>query len=453
MNWFVVSLIACSTFAVGVHGLLYESPVSAAVIVGDPITFLCTGNEDNETTHAYVWQHVPRGETQPVLIVYDCQVNPVYANIYSTEVTDNGGCNLIVRGVTPVSAGSYTCQHWFDQASADLIALNSDSNCNFGPTDLVTGELIQIQCYLNYNGTIAPLLEFRSETGFVYTNATINTFATQVNGLVRFPVYPPVTRAATVNTFFPAPITFTYTWTLPSVLVQFPVTNIAIETLSDFECGYYVNFTRLKCTADGFPAPSFTWTDVSSGEVFETDTITLRNPGENEFICTATNVIRDVDNIVGAEISINVTDDEPTTCAPSVTPTEPTTTTKETTTPEPTTTTTEAIPITECGSILRVAPDGTAVVPGYGPICYISRANDSAYLTTACRDLIQRLPPDIGDYTSLLARGGNFGCNILTRSDFIGADNACFDNYQHTITLAAAPTSVSLVVCIKLPRT
>jgi hypothetical protein len=421
------------------------------------ITFPCTGNDDNETIHGYTWQYNPLSN-HPTVIVYDCQVNPAYANLYSTEVTAGGGCNLQILNIAPQSAGTYTCQHWFDQGSAELIALNSNSNCDFGPTDLVSGDFVEIRCVLNFNGSIAPKMDFRSENGIIYTNATINTFNTQVNGRVQFPVYPPVTRAATANTYFQAPIAFNYTWLLPTLFVQYPVTNIAIALLSDYECGNYVNYTRLKCTAQGYPQPDFTWTDVGTGEVFATDTITLSNPGENEFICTARNYIRDVENTIQSQISVNVTDDEPTTCAPDVSPTEPTTTTSEpttepTTTEEPTTTTTEPIPVTECGSVLHVAPADAVVAPGYGPLCFISRQNDSSNLGTPCRDLIQRLPPDIGGYTELLGRGGNFGCTILTRADFVGADNACFDNYQQTLTLGAVPTSSKLVVCIRLPPT
>jgi hypothetical protein len=87
-----------------------------------------------------------------------------------------------------------------------------------------------------------------------------------------------------------------------------PVTNIAIEVQSDYECGNYVNYTRLRCTADGFPAPEFTWTDVSSGEVFATDTITLSTAGENEYVCTARNEIRDQETVLKSQITVNVSD-------------------------------------------------------------------------------------------------------------------------------------------------
>jgi len=63
-----------SPAAVGVQGVLYQSPVSAAVITTNTIVFPCTGNEDNETVHAYTWQYNPLSN-QPIVIVYDCQVN------------------------------------------------------------------------------------------------------------------------------------------------------------------------------------------------------------------------------------------------------------------------------------------------------------------------------------------------------------------------------------------
>jgi len=450
MNWFVVSLIVCSTLATGVLGVLYESPVSTAAIVGQSVVFPCTGNEDNETLHAYSWLYNPLSN-EPIVIVYDCQVNPAFADTYSAELNENGGCNLIISNLVPRLAGTYTCQHWYDQGSAQLVVLNTNSNCQFRPVDLVTGDFIEILCFVNFNGSVAPRMDFRSENGRIYTNATINTFDTQVNGRVQFPVYPPITQNATANTYFVAPIEFSYTWTLPQIFVQFPVTNIAIEVQSDYECGNYVNFTRLRCTADGFPAPSFAWTDMSSGEVIATDTITLNKAGVNDYSCTAKNAIRDQESVIETQITVNVSDDEPTTCAPS--PTEPITTTPEptTTTEEPTTTTSQEIPVTECGSIMQVSPEGTPIAPGYSRSCFISRQNDTDYVNTPCRNLIQRLPPGIGDYAELLRRGGNFGCSLSTRQDFVGADTACFDNYQHTLTLAASPTSTKLIVCIKLP--
>jgi len=58
-----------------------------------------------------------------------------------------------------------------------------------------------------------------------------------------------------------------------------------------------------------------------------------------------------------------------------------------------------------------------------------------------------------GDYSSLLSRGGNFGCGASARNDFIGSDFFCQDNYNQGITLASAPSSNKMIVCIRLPPT
>ena len=56
-----------------------------------------------------------------------------------------------------------------------------------------------------------------------------------------------------------------------------------------------------------------------------------------------------------------------------------------------------------------------------------------------------------GDYSNLLALGGNFGCGLSVRDDFVGSDYVCQDNYQQTITLANNPTATKMIVCIRLP--
>jgi len=106
--------------------------------------------------------------------------------------------------------------------------------------------------------------------------------------------------------------------------------------------------------------------------------------------------------------------------------------------------------ITSCGSVLRVAPNGTAADVGWGPVCYITN-QDTTLLNVSCRDLIQDLPPNIGDSSSLLIRGGNFGCGASPRNDFIGSDFVCQDNYNQGLTLGSVPTANKMLVCIRLP--
>ena len=52
------------------------------------------------------------------------KVNPAYADSYSAELNEDGGCNLIIRNLNTLLAGTYTCQHWFDQGSAQLVVLS-----------------------------------------------------------------------------------------------------------------------------------------------------------------------------------------------------------------------------------------------------------------------------------------------------------------------------------------
>lgn len=85
-----------------------------------------------------------------------------------------------------------------------------------------------------------------------------------------------------------------------------PVKRAEIEIQSDFECDNYANYTRLRCSADGYPRPTFSWTDVTTGEVYEVQTITMLNSGENAFVCSAENKIRQVHYTTQQLIAINI---------------------------------------------------------------------------------------------------------------------------------------------------
>jgi hypothetical protein len=56
--------------------------------------------------------------------VFDLKVNPAYAGYFETVETADEGCNLRIIRINPQSAGLYTCQHWFDQGSAQLVVLS-----------------------------------------------------------------------------------------------------------------------------------------------------------------------------------------------------------------------------------------------------------------------------------------------------------------------------------------
>jgi hypothetical protein len=425
------------------------------VITGRTIQLDCAA--DNETAGLSFQWHYNALQSVPIRIVYNCQVNPDYADKYQVVQNDDGECHLVILNTDMNSAGTYSCQNGFDQSSAVIVMLNSNSACSAIPSgNLVSGDIIRIRCVLNYNGSSTPrMLWFDNSTGFPITNETTSSFPTQVNSFIDVPVFPLTSRPYTCRTFFDSPITYAYEWTLPTLYVQYFVTNL----LATARIKYFEE-TSLVCSAQGYPAPTFQWTNLDTGATFEGDTIAISGEGVSRYECAASNTIRAETQTLRTVIATDITPDVPeycptTTKAPTTEP--PTTTTTEIiTTEEPTTTTTEPVttttePVGECGRLLTPAsPDSVTLPSGWSRLCYISRT-DTALLTTQCRNLLIDIPPGFPTYEDLVQGGGNFGCSLTTRDDFLQATNACFDNFQQTSILGSCPTCQKMFVCIKLP--
>jgi len=437
----------------GSEAALTTLPQSDAIITGRSFQLNCAADSATAAL-SFQWQYNALQST-PIRIVYNCQVNPDFADRYEVVRNDDGECNLVVLNADIASAGTYSCQNGFEQASAVIVMLNSNSACSATPSsNLISGDIIRIRCFLNYNGSSSPrMLWFDNSTGYPLTNSTTNTFPTQVNSYIDVPVYAPTARPFTCNTFFDSPITWTYSWTLPTVFVQYFVTNV----LATARVNYFQD-TSLVCSADGYPAPLFTWTNLDTGATFAGETVSISGEGISRYECSATNAIRGQTQTVRSVIAVDITQGVPEYC-PTTTAeptTEPTTTTT-TTTPEPTTvTTTEpptttAEPIGECGRLLNIAPSDAVNLPsGWSRMCYVART-ETALLTTPCRNLLVDLPPGYPTYNDLIQAGGNFGCSFTTRDDYLQATSACFDNYQHTSTLSACSSCQKMFVCVRLP--
>ena len=77
---------------------------------------------------------------------------------------------------------------------------------------------------------------------------------------------------------------------LPTLCLWFlesdPVENIAVFP----PCPYNKGDT-VRCTADGSPLPTFKWKNSKSGEVFDGDTLVIKDDFGNNYICTAVNTV------------------------------------------------------------------------------------------------------------------------------------------------------------------
>jgi hypothetical protein len=451
-------IIFCAFLLQSLH---YESeaalttvPQSTAVITGTTAQLNCAADND---TAGLSFQWIYTGlQSVPVRIVYNCQVNPDYADKYQVIQTDDGECNLVILNTALSSAGTYSCQNGFEQVSAVIVMLSSDSACSAIPSgNLISGDIIRIRCVLNYNGSVSPrMLWFDNSTGFPITNETTSTFPTQVNSFIDVPVFPPTSRPFNCRTFFDPPLTYTYNWFLPTLYVQYFVTDV----LATARVTYFEE-PSLVCSAQGYPAPTFQWTNIDSGDTFDGATVPISETGVSRYACEASNTIRGQTQTIRTAIAADITQAFPENCPTTPEPTtttvittevetEPTTTTTE---PSTTTTTTTEEPIGECGRLLSQASSGDVTLPsGWSLMCYISR-NDTALLSTQCRNLIIDLPPGFPTYNELLQSGGNFGCATTQRDDFLQATLACFDGYQQTSILASCPSCPRMFVCIRVP--
>ena len=65
--------------------------------------------------------------------------------------------------------------------------------------------------------------------------------------------------------------------------------------------------SELTCSATGFPAPSFIWADVISGNVTAGFQITVARLGQNVLRCSARNVIRGQEHVETLTVHFNGT--------------------------------------------------------------------------------------------------------------------------------------------------
>lgn len=437
----------------GIEATLTAVPLSTAVITGSRLQLNCASDDE---TGQFNWLYNAINSV-PVRIIYNCQVHPDFVGQYDVVQTIQGECHLVIATTNMNSAGTYTCQNGFDQATANVVMLNSNSACSAIPSsDLIGGDIIRIRCVINYNGTSVPRMRWTdNSTGFPISNETTSSFPSQVNSYIDVPVYPPASRPYTSTTYFDPPITYTYTWLLPTLYVQFAATNVIATARIK-----YFGDSSVVCAADGYPVPTYRWTNLNTGATFNGSTLPISSNGVGRYECAASNTIRGVTQTVRTTLATDITQDVPEYCP--TTP-EPTTTTEAPTTPPPTDppTTSEATTVTTttvtpepagpCGRLMFEAPDNSTSPPtGWSVLCYISRS-ETTLLSTPCRDLIIDLPPGFPSYVELLRAGGNFGCSLTTRSDYLQAPNACYDNYQQTTTLASCGSCPRLFVCIRVP--
>jgi hypothetical protein len=102
----------------------------------------------------------------------------------------------------------------------------------------------------------------------------------------------------------------------------------------------------------------------------------------------------------------------------------------------------------DCGQILHNA-ESADLPAGWDLGCYIGHG-DEVYWNTPCYALLQGLSY-YGSSDALLAAGGNYGCWTTNDPYSDTVYNACYDDYQHDVTIRECSSCVFMGVCVRFP--
>ena len=69
----------------------------------------------------------------------------------------------------------------------------------------------------------------------------------------------------------------------------------------------YFQDTSLVCSAQGYPVPTFTWTNLDTGATFSGDTVTISDEGVSRYECNASNTIRGATQSLTTVIATDIT--------------------------------------------------------------------------------------------------------------------------------------------------
>lgn len=288
-------------------------PRNTALLVGSNGTLNCRYGSGSLS-----W--VFTGAGQPgVVIAPDCDVLSSLTGVYSVDRSD-GACNLIIIEAITGLAGIYTCQEKDSEnrpPTAHLTILHSDPVCgdNLNNENAVAGERVQFNCSVNYTGNLVPTMIWSTARAEVLTNATNLTSSTEVRFLIDVPINPDILESFLCETRFPTPSLsdsiasipaknqpdYEYTWNSTERIVYYCVTDIKI--LPSPTDPLFVGDV-LKCSASGYPPPTYEWLDLLTDTVTEGPILNVSSAGTFNYRCTARNTID-----TGAECSISTSVD------------------------------------------------------------------------------------------------------------------------------------------------
>jgi hypothetical protein len=194
-----------SSFATPVYATSYgvEAPDNTAALAGTRVELFCRRRNQN-----VAWTFVSAGDGTSALIAVDCTPVGSVATLYSTNSSFEA-CNLIVNSVSPVLAGTYTCQDTSSNenaVSAQLITLESQPVCTTDATDgLLPNAPVVFSCRVGYTGIEAPLFRWEDADGNILPSNT-NSNGTHVDSRLSVLAVEPFVGPVSAITYFEAPV-------------------------------------------------------------------------------------------------------------------------------------------------------------------------------------------------------------------------------------------------------
>jgi len=192
-----------------------QSGISKIVAKEDePVTIYC---RHPPTQVSWVFTAIDQG--LGVTVASGCKVVLALQNLFETDES-HGGCNLVLKTVTPAQAGTYVCQD-FESAdlpySSSLIILHSEPDCR---TDVIGDNSVQLTCSVGYTGHVAPHMMWTDSDNQPIDSTDTVTDNHVESFIVVLTILPAIPNVSCMTHFTTAP-------TMPPSLTT-PATNIPV---------------------------------------------------------------------------------------------------------------------------------------------------------------------------------------------------------------------------------
>ncbi|ELU04465.1 hypothetical protein CAPTEDRAFT_211913 [Capitella teleta] len=308
MSKSVGRVVAALAYLAACSAQLATTPQNVAAYAGDAIELACASSDSSPTMSWYEYISNAAGQ---VICINGASSGPPNPEIYTFGDPVEGVYNLGIELLSS-SGGRYGCQQLAPitaYAYADVIVFEETPLCTFsfppGDNAVEEGDEYSMTCSVSYLGDAgwAPKMEWKDDNGVisdvidnseegkldvtVTRSAALDHHGFEYSARIHFVAYDGTLPDDTA-TNIPS---FNETHTFDAIVVHYSPRDIEFTE----EKAEYVPGDEIVCSASGRPQPEYTWRNINSGLVIETDTLVITDEMLSEqqsYECEATNVIK-----------------------------------------------------------------------------------------------------------------------------------------------------------------